>query len=304
MKKYSYSKISIIKRNYRVFRDDLYPFLGGGNKGRKMDAMAKDIFAKKANALVTTGGFQSNHCRAVAVFATQNKMKCTLVLHGAKEEFLQQSGNAKIMRLSGAEIVFVEQASQIGEAMDEAMKEYKVQGFEPYYIWGGGHTLEGGLAYIDAIAELKQYCEENNWYPDYIFHASGTGSTQSGILAGLDKYNFSNTQVIGISVGRKSEQATKIVNDFYKDLCEHYNITCRNKASIVLDEYLMGGYAQYSDALKEMSLQSIKNYGFTLDTCYTGKAFYGMLDYCKQNQLEQKNILFWHTGGIFNFLAE
>lgn len=300
----NYNLISRINDNLTVFRDDLYPFLGGGNKGRKMDAMAKDIFAKKANALVTTGGVQSNHCRAVAVFAAQYKMKCTLVLHGSKEEFLQQSGNAKIMRLSGAEIVFVEQASSIGLAMDNAMQQYTKEGDVPYYIWGGGHTLEGGLAYIDAIAELKQYCEENNWYPDYIFHASGTGSTQSGMLAGLDKYNFTDTQVIGISVGRKSEQATKIVDDFYKELCEHYKISCLNRASIVLDDYLMGGYAQYSDALKEMSLQSIQNYGFTLDTCYTGKAFYGMLDYCKQNQLEQKNILFWHTGGIFNFLAE
>jgi 1-aminocyclopropane-1-carboxylate deaminase/D-cysteine desulfhydrase-like pyridoxal-dependent ACC family enzyme len=29
-----------------------------------------------------------------------------------------------------------------------------------------------------------------------------------------------------------------------------------------------------------------------------------MLDYIKKNKLEDKNILFWHTGGIFNFLAE
>jgi len=300
----NFKMISKIDENKTIFRDDLYPFLGGGNKGRKMDAIAKDIFAKKANALVTTGGFQSNHCRAVAVFAAQHKMKCTLVLHGSREEFLQQSGNAKIMRFSGAEIVFVEQSSSIGSAMDLAMQQYTQQGDIPYYIWGGGHTLEGGLAYIDAIAELKQYCEENNWYPDYIFHASGTGSTQSGILAGLDQYKFTTTQVIGISVGRKSKQATKIVDDFYKELCEHYKITCSNRASVVLDEYLMGGYAQYSDELKELSLQSLQKYGFTLDTCYTGKAFYGMLDYCKKNQLEKKNILFWHTGGIFNFLAE
>jgi len=290
--------------NIRIFRDDLYPFLGGGNKGRKMDAIAKDIFLKNANALVTTGGIQSNHCRAVAIFAAQYKMKCTLVLHGSKVEFEKQSGNAKIMRLSGAEIVFVEEASQIGKAMDGAMRLYENNGFTPYYIWGGGHTFEGGLAYIDAVKELKEYCAENNWTPDYIFHASGTGSTQSGILAGLDKYDFENTKVIGISVGRKSEPATKIVDEFYKELCSHYNIDCSNRESIVLDDYLIGGYGQYNSELKELSLNSIKEYGFTLDTCYTGKAFYGMMDYIKNNKLEDKDILFWHTGGIFNFLAE
>ncbi|WP_413511888.1 1-aminocyclopropane-1-carboxylate deaminase/D-cysteine desulfhydrase [Myroides odoratus] len=300
----SFKLISKLSENLVVFRDDLYPFLGGGNKGRKMDFIGKDILAKQANALVTTGGFQSNHCRAVAVFAAQNKMKCTLVLHGSKEEFEKQSGNAKIMRLSGVAIHFVEQASAIGLAMDSAMQQYHDQGDIPYYIWGGGHTLEGGLAYIEAIEDLKNYCDENDWKPDYIFHASGTGSTQSGIMAGLDKLAFEHTKVIGISVGRKAEQATKIVDEFYKDLCENYHISCLNRESIVLDEYLMGGYAKYSEELKELCLNSIREYGFTLDTCYSGKAFYGMLEYCKQHQLEQKNIVFWHTGGIFNFLAE
>src|SRR5699024_3326122 len=112
--------IQEITKNLRVFRDDLYPFLGGGNKGRKMDEIAGDIFKKKVDALVTTGGFQSNHCRAAAVFAAQHKMKCTLVLHGPKNAFKKQSGNAKIMRLSGAKIIFVDDAGQIGEAMDSA----------------------------------------------------------------------------------------------------------------------------------------------------------------------------------------
>ncbi|MFA7686560.1 MAG: pyridoxal-phosphate dependent enzyme [Moheibacter sp.] len=292
------------KDNFRIFRDDLYPFLGGGNKGRKMEAIAEAIFLKNTNALVTTGGFQSNHCRAVAVFAAQNKMKCTLVLHGSQQEFEIQSGNAKIMRLSGAEIVFVKEAKQIGIAMDEAMIKYKLQNYKPYYIWGGGHTLEGGGAYINAVEELQKYSKQMNWYPDYIFHASGTGSTQSGILAGLDKFGFGKTKVIGISVARKSEQATMIVNAFYKKLCEHYNINCSNRETVVLDDYLCGGYEQYSNELKELSDNSIRDYGFILDTCYTGKAFYGMLDYIKKNNIEDKNILFWHTGGIFNFLAE
>src|SRR5690554_5004568 len=212
----TFNKIESISKPLKIFRDDLYPFLGGGNKGRKMDYIAKAIIREKANALVTTGGFQSNHCRAVAVYASQHKMDCTLVLHGSKADFEKQSGNAKIMRLSGANIVFVDEANQIGQAMDDALAIYQRNGLKPYYIWGGGHTLEGGLAYIDAVKELKDYCEKNNWISDYIFHASGTGSTQSGILAGLDKYGFDDTKVIGISVGRKSEPATKIVDDFYK----------------------------------------------------------------------------------------
>lgn len=298
------SKIEVLNNNHRVFRDDFYPFLGGGNKGRKMDYIGKDVLRKKANALVTTGGIQSNHCRAVAVFAAVHKIKCTLVLHGSPEDFNTQNGNALIMRMSGANIEFVTEASQIGEKMDNAIYQYSSKGYNPYYIWGGGHTHEGGLAYIEAIGDLKTYSKQNNWEPDYIFHASGTGSTQSGILAGLDKYNFKNTKVIGISVGRKSEPATKIVGDFYLELCEKYQIQTLHRESIVLDDYLMGGYGKFNEELKDLSLNSLRNFGFTLDTCYTGKAFYGMQKFIKENNIQDKNILFWHTGGILNYLAE
>lgn len=299
-----FSYFQNLEENIKVFRDDLYPFLGGGNKGRKMDYIAEAIKGEQANALVTTGGFQSNHCRAVAVYAAQYGLQCTLVLHGSKEAFEQESGNAKIMRLSGAEIVFVSEAKAIGEAMDQAMLTYQQNGKRPYYIWGGGHTLEGGLAYIDAVKILQEYSQSSGWKPDYIFHASGTGSTQSGLLAGLDLYGFDSTQVIGISVGRTSAAAEQIVQSFYEELCTYYNIECSHRPSIVLDDYLMGGYGCFNEGIQQLSLSSLSTYGFTLDTCYTGKAFYGMLDYITQHNLQGKNILFWHTGGIFNFLAE
>jgi D-cysteine desulfhydrase len=299
-----YNTIDTVNANLRVFRDDLYPFLGGGNKGRKMDYIARDIYKKQAKALVTTGGIQSNHCRAVAVYAAQHKIKCTIVLSGSKEEFEKQSGNAKMIRLSGANIIFAEKPEYIGSIMDAEMVKYTAQGLKPYYIWGGGHTQEGGLAYIEAIKGLKQYSESTGWRPDYIFVASGTGSTQSGILAGLDKYKFKKTKVIGISVARKSDYATTCVDDFYRELCNRYQITCLNSESVVLDDYLCGGYGQYNDELQSLCVNSIRDYGFTLDVCYTGKAFYGMLDFIEKNNLNSKNILFWHTGGIFNFLAE
>lgn len=299
-----FNSIDILSNQIRVFRDDLYPFLGGGNKGRKIDSIAKDIFLKNSDAIVTTGGFQSNHCRAVCIFAAKNKMKCTLVLHGSETEFNKQSGNAKIMRISGAKIVFVDDPNKIGSTMDAEMNMYVESGNCPYYIYGGGHTLQGGEAYINAIEELKSYCLKENWFPKYIFHASGTGSTQSGIMAGLDKYIFPETEVIGISVARKSEIATKIVAKFYEQLCLHYEIKCFNRRSTVLDNYLMGGYGKSNSKLKHLCLNSIKEYGFTLDTCYTGKAFYGMLDFIKKHNIKEDDIMFWHTGGVFNFLAE
>ena len=299
----NYKKIFIIDGNLHVFRDDLYPFLGGGNKGRKMDFIGEDVLKQGANALVTTGGIQSNHCRAVALFAAMNKMKCSLILHGDKNEFYRASGNAKIMRDSGVDIIFSEDAEFISELMNEEMLRYDREGFKPYYIWGGGHTYEGGNAYIQAVKDLVTHCNECNWYPEFIFHASGTGSTQAGILAGLDKFNI-ESKVIGISVGRNSAHAEKVVGDFYRELCSHYQIKIRNNDVVVLDDYLCGGYGLFNEEIKRLSANSIRDFGFTLDTCYTAKAFYGMQEYIMKNNLENRKILFWHTGGLLNYLAE
>ena len=37
--------------------------------------------------------------------------------------------------------------------------------------------------------------------------------------------------------------------------------------------------------------------GIPLDTTYTGKGYWGMKEYIKENEITGKNILFIHTGG-------
>ena len=293
--------IQTINPNFRVFRDDLYPFLLGGNKGRKMMSIVNLIREKKYNAIVTTGGISSNHCRSVSIICKQNNWNCTLVLHGNKKKFYSLNGNSLIIRSMNPKIVFCNDY-EISEKMDFSMEKYKQDGFRPYYLWGGGHTLEGGLAYIDALEELNIYCIENRWFPDYIFLASGTGSTQAGIISGLDKFRL-HSQVIGISIARKSESAIKIINEFYINLNNYYKIDFMDREIIVLDDYLFGGYEKFNNKLKSISDSAIKDYGFILDTTYSGKAFFGMHHFIKKNNLAEKNILFWHTGGNLNYLS-
>ncbi len=48
-----------------------------------------------------------------------------------------------LMRLSGAQMEFVK-ADEIGPAMDQSMIELKALGYNPYYLYGGGHTRAGG----------------------------------------------------------------------------------------------------------------------------------------------------------------
>lgn len=287
-----------IKEEIYVARDDLFPLFLGGNKARKMVNIIADIERNHCDAVVTTGGIQSNHCRVVALACSLNQWKCKLILHGSKEQFFSEKGNALLMRMADVQVEFVP-GSQIGPAMDQAMDELKSEGYKPYYLYGGGHNKAGTLAYVEAMYELKKALPENTGI-DYIFLASGTGSTQAGILAGCRKVGWNDTRVYGISVAREKKRGSEAILESLHFLGA--DTETKQNDIVFSDDFLFGGYGSYNRTLQEFVHQTARETGILLDTTYTGKGFYGMVETIKEQDLTG-NILFWHTGGIFNLMA-
>ncbi|MBD5228364.1 MAG: pyridoxal-phosphate dependent enzyme [Bacteroidales bacterium] len=284
-----------------LVRDDLYPAVGGGNKARKATYYEKAMREGGFDACVTTGGIQSNHNRAIALMCARNGWKCHNVYHGSEDRFLNERGNALLVRKSGASYEFVE-PSEIGPAMDRAMTTLREQGFNPLYIHGGGHDLPGGLALIEAVKELKRECDLMGYKPTHIFQASGTGSTQAGIAVGLDIVGWSDVSLTGISVARQKERGTMVIEEFANMLAEHIGLEKNYDGLIDFNtDYLSGGYEKYTPEMDKYLEGVMKHTGVMFDTTYSGKAFYGMMDIIKKNGLKG-NFLFWHTGGLMNMM--
>ena len=274
-------------------------YLGGGTKSRKAAAYERFLRENGCNAVVTCGGVHSNHNRAIALMAMANGWKCHLVYHGEESEFKKGRGNAGLVKMSGVEAEFVA-VDKIAKAMDDAMVRFEAAGLKPYYIHGGGHDLMGGTSFVDAVKELKRQCDETGYKPDYIFHASGTGSTQAGIAVGLDLVGWNDVKLIGISVARPTERGKKVVVDFANMLAEHYGLNKNYEDCIVFDDsYVGSGYDQKNTVLKKFVKKVHQNTGLLVDTTYSGKAMYGMMDYIKKNELKG-NFLFWLSGGPLN----
>ena len=295
--------ISIKGKDIIVVRDDIFPFVGGGSKARKAVAYEKFLKENGYNAVVTCGGIQSNHNRAMALMCARNGWKCHLCIQGTEERFHSEKGNALLNRLSGAvcEIIKPEDTAL---AMDRAMERLRQDGYRPYYVIGGGHNLPGGTCFVDAVVELKRQCDAMGYKPDYVFLASGTGSTQAGIVVGLDIVGWSDVKCIGISVARQKERGTQVIAEFANMLAEHYNLKERCDDSILFNtDYLCGGYEKYTPEMEEFLLEATRKTGLVFDTTYSGKAFYGMMDMIKKTpEMQNKNILFWHTGGLMNLM--
>ena len=168
------------------------------------------------------------------------------------------------------------------------------------FIYGGGKSIEGIYAYYDAVRELNEQVQDI----DYVFVACGTGTTLTGVCAGMQEY-FPNAIIHGISVARNwqtehvvLDENMHILNDYMAKQYDFSNLRFS-------EEYLCGGYDCTNEELLKCVRECISHEGMIIDPCYSGKAFYGMVNIVKKSPdlYKGKNILFWNTGGLFNILS-
>jgi 1-aminocyclopropane-1-carboxylate deaminase/D-cysteine desulfhydrase-like pyridoxal-dependent ACC family enzyme len=295
-----YSRISnLLNINLFVKHDDLYPVAGGGSKARKLDYILNDYVKNNYNAIVSAGGNQSNHLRTTSLYGANLGWKTVFIVHDTKPGRIE--GNLKIMNLCGAEIHYVKK-EDVKEAMDEAMEDLKNKGYAPLYIWGGGHCLEGSFAFYEAVKELKKQTGSMN--PDYLFVASGTGTTQAGIEIAIREM-YPQCQVIGVSVARQMKRGKDEVLNSMNELNSHLNNPVSIPNDIFFDDKWVGdGYEAIYPGLTETIQWAAETEGLILDPTYTGKAFHALKMYVQEERIpENSNVVFWHTGGLLNLMA-
>jgi len=283
-------------------RDDFFYMTGSGNKARKLKYILASAKKNGNNAVVTAGGIQSNHVRATALMCAELGWKSIMIIHDKQPPNTILDGNLKLTNLVGSEIRYVDK-NNVSSEMDNAMQELTNQGYNPLYIWGGGHCAEGSYAYYEAIKEVKNQLTKEN-YPDYIVLASGTGTTQAGIELGC-KVFLPNCKVIGISVAREKKRGVAAINDSIIELGNCLGIDIGSPDSILFDDRWVGdGYeSTYPELLKTIQWAA-KTEGLILDPTYTGKAFHALIKLIENKEITTNSkVLFWHTGGLLNLMS-
>lgn len=291
--------------NMYIKREDFIPFSFGGNKARKAKLFFEQIDHGNFDCVVTYGSSSSNHCRIVANMAAERGMPCCII---SPEEVSEATYNRDLMGLFGAEIM-VCPVNDVHAVIEAKIADLKANGFMPYFIAGGGHGNLGTQAYVDCYEEIRDYEKENNIHFDYIFHASGTGTTQAGLICG-QLINRDDRKIIGISIARRNPRGCNVVLESVTDYFKEHGVVVPmddiHNATIFVDDYVGDGYGASTPVVDEWIKNAMIRYGIPLDATYTGKAFAGMIDFIKKNSIIDKNILFIHTGGtplFFNFLT-
>ena len=289
--------------NIFMKRDDLISFSFGGNKARKAKLFFEDLESQKSDCVVTYGSSSSNHCRVVANLAASKGIKCVIV---SPVETSKSTYNSKMMELFGAEIISCK-VSEVKDTIDGELSRLTKEGYKPCFIQGGGHGNLGTKAYLHAYEEIRNFELENNLKFDYIFHTSGTGTTQAGLVCGK-LLNKDDKHIIGISNARKNPYGGQVVLDSVNSYLNSIGIESVGLESInFIDDYVLDGYGAYNNEILEVIREVLIKEGIPLDNTYTGKGFWGMKKYIRENQITGSNILFIHTGGtplFFDSLGE
>ena len=274
-----------------VKRDDLLPFSFGGNKVRIALEFINDMKKQGKNCIVGYGNARSNLSRALANLCYQFKIPCHIISPADEDGTRIDTYNSKMVLSCDAKFHYCKKTN-VKETVEKVLKNLREEGLSPYYIYGD--STGKGNEHTPMLAYTKVYEEIKNQY-DYIFLATGTGMTQGGLLAGK-AMNNGTEKIIGISVARSAAQETEVLRKSLE--CFSERIQKIGKCEInVEDAYLCDGYGTYNRQIEKTIYQQFTHNGIPLDPTYTGKAFWGMQDYLKQNGIREKKILFIHTGG-------
>ncbi len=299
------------ENRFYIKREDMIPFSFGGNKARKAAEFYKEIRVCGADVVMTYGSNSSNHCRIIANMAASMGIACHII---SPEENRERLYNTRLVEDFGATVETCP-VTEVSDTIDRRMEAFRQEGRNPYFIMGGGHGNPGTRACVNTYREIAA-CEERTGISfDYIFHASGTGTTQAGLVCGklladAEKREkgkpVGGQRIVGISIARNAERGREVVRQSVEEyLGARYDELYRDEELIFTDEYCMGGYGKYTPHVAQTIEEVMKRDGIPMDTTYVGKAFHGMRRYVEAHGLQGKNILFIHTGGTplyFDFL--
>lgn len=280
-----------------VKRDDAIPTGFGGNKVRKLETVVAEAEAAGADALITCGGVQSNHCRATAAAAAKRGLACHVVLSGPQPSAL--TGNARLDALFGASLHFVSGRAERNPRMEEMAAELRVSGRKPFVIPLGASTPTGAAGLALGLLEML----EQGQRPDVVFHASSSGGTQAGLVAGAALSGFA-TRIIGVSADESAETLAGIVRSLAGGVMGLAGSVAALPPIEVRDGFIGDGYGIPTDASREAQTLLARTEALIVDHTYTAKALAGLIAFVRAQEAPAgSSLLFWHTGGQVGVLA-
>ncbi len=270
-----------------VKRDDLIHSEISGNKWRKLKFNIEKFTQKKYDSILTFGGAYSNHIAATAASGKLLNIPTIGIIRG---EELNENSNKTLKKAheDGMTLVFVSR-SKYGERYERFYhEELRIKFGNTLIINEGGANFHGVIGTGEILSEI-------DFSPDYIYSASGTGTTVAGLLL-----TSNSTKVISVPVFKKGG----FIRDEVKDLLTQFQFTDEEltEKMDLLDLNLthhFGGYGKHTAELIDFINDFYQQTDLKLDQVYTAKMMFAVLDDIKTGRIKTgSKVVALHTGGL------
>ncbi len=277
----------------------------GGNKVRKLEYLIPDALAQGADTLVSIGGVQSNHTRAVAGVAAHVGLKAVTVQESWVEwddPLYDKVGNLQLSRILGSDIRMDTAGFDIGirDSWQRALESVHAAGGTPYAIPAGAsdHPL-GGLGFVGWADEVCAQENEHDLFFDTVIVCSVTGSTQAGMVAGFAGQGRPR-RVLGIdgsaTPDKTREQIARIA-DFTADAIQ-LGRDLSDDEIVLVDGYSAGTYGIPDDGTLDAIRTCARLEGMLTDPVYEGKSMAGLMGLIRSGEIAPgSRVLYAHLGG-------
>ena len=167
----------------------------------------------------------------------------------------------------------------------------------PYVVPYGCSNQLGATGYLGAALEIAHQTGERDIGLTHLVHASGTGGTQAGLIAGFGAMDL-DIEVVGIDVDADPLGVDRRVGARLTELTEVLGLPPMLDRIKIDSRYSAGAYGVADDAVVEAIQLGARLEALLLDPVYSGKGFAGFVGLIRSGYFPQDaQMLFLHTGG-------
>ncbi|XP_030838186.1 bifunctional D-cysteine desulfhydrase/1-aminocyclopropane-1-carboxylate deaminase, mitochondrial [Strongylocentrotus purpuratus] len=292
-----------------IKRDDMTGSVLSGNKVRKLEFLMADCLDQGCESIITCGGVFSNSCRAGAIAARQMGLDSHLFLWSESTD-LPFTGNALLDRLVGCNFYLMPLDCPLETQVYPRMKLLqdhiqKTTNKKAYRLPFGGSNEVGVWGYIECFRELMGQGLLDR-FTDIVIAAGSSGS-----VTGLAIANYLTGSKLKIH-GFAACKDQMFFYDLGDKTLQSLGLQDADGAGVkavdimhIRDEVVGIGYAVNTSEELECIEQVAMNTGILVDPVYSGKATYHLLKLMneKPGTFKGKQILFIHTGGVFDLFS-
>jgi D-cysteine desulfhydrase len=257
---------------------------------------------KGADAIITCGAVQSNHCRLTAAWSAKEGLDCHLVLEERVEGSYKEeaSGNNFLFKLLDVKSIgVVPGGTDMMAEMEKKAEALNAEGKNAYIIPGGASNPIGATGYAVCAEETMNQLNDMHLGIDHIVVPSGSAGTHAGMVVGMTGVS-GGIPISGVNVSRTKDVQEEIVFNLTLELAERLGVKSgiAREDVVCFDQYVGPGYSLPTDSMVEAVRLFAKTEAILLDPVYSGKAAAGLVDLVRQGHFPKgANVLFLHTGG-------